>query len=79
MEYREMITLSDNASIQPTKFRTKNWLKVNDDTRGTQNANSQTNSQIKFKVTLLKLSLCDYSIAFILVKGSVKVVGAAAD
>ena len=30
-----MITLSDNASIQPTKFRTKNWLKVNDDTRGT--------------------------------------------
>ena len=39
----------------------------------------QINSQIKFKTTMLKSSLCDYSNAYILVKGRIAITGAGAD
>ena len=57
MEYQKIINLLDNTLNQPTKFRTKIWVKINDDARGTYNTNSQT----KFKTSLLKSNLCDYS------------------
>ena len=69
MEYEKIINLSDDTSNQPTKFRTKNWVEINDDARGTFN----TNSQIKFKNPLLKSSLCDYSDAYILVSGIIEI------
>ena len=37
------------------------------------------NSQIKFKTTMLKSSLCDYSDAYILVKGTITITGAGDD
>ena len=48
---------------------------MNDDARGTYN----TNSQIKFKTTMMKSSLCNYSDAYILVKGTITVTGAGVD
>ena len=39
MEYQKIINLLDNTSNQPTKFRTKNWVEINDDARGTYNTN----------------------------------------
>ena len=35
MEYQKMIKLLDKTPNQPTKFRTKNWIEINDDARGT--------------------------------------------
>ena len=67
--------LDDNKSNQPSKFRTKNWVEINYETRGTYNVNSQ----IKFKTTMLKSSLCDYSEAYILVKGTITITGEGAD
>ena len=64
----------DGASNQPSTFRTKNRIEVNDESRGTYNINSQ----IKFKTTMLKSSLCDYSDAYILVKGTIAVNNTAA-
>ena len=29
MEYQKVVNLLDNAPNQPTKFSTKNWVKVN--------------------------------------------------
>ena len=55
----------DNPSNQLSKFKTKDWVEINDESRGAYN----TNSQIEFKTTMLKPSLCDYSDAYILVKG----------
>ena len=52
-----MINLLDNKTNQPSKFRTKNWVEVNDESRRAYN----TNSQIRLKTTMLKPSLCDYS------------------
>ena len=39
MEYLKIVNLSDNASNQPTKFRTKNWAEINDKGRGTYKSN----------------------------------------
>ena len=57
IEFQKIINLLDNTPNQPSKFRTKNWVKINDDSHGTYNTNSQT----KIKTSMLKSSLCDYS------------------
>ena len=75
MEYQKISNLIDDASNEPSKFRTKNWVEINDKSRGTYNVNSQ----IKFKTTMLKSILCDYSDAYILVKETVTINGAGAD
>ena len=67
--------LDDASSNQPSKFKTKNWVEINDESRGTYNVNSQ----IKFKATMLKSSLCDYSDTYIRVKGKITITGAGAD
>ena len=75
MEYQKIANLIDDASNQPSKFRTKNWVEISDESRGTYNVNSQ----IKFKTTILKSSLCDYKDAYIIVKGTITVNNTAAD
>ena len=62
----------DDASNQHSTFRTKDWVEINDESRGIYNVNSQ----IKFKTTMLKSSLCDYSDAYFFVKGKIKITGA---
>ena len=57
MECQKIINLLDNTPDQSSKFRTKNWVKVNDESRGACNINSQ----IKFKSSVLKSSLCYYN------------------
>ena len=74
MNYQKVANLLDDASNQPSKFKTKNWVEINDESRGTYNANSE----IKFKTTLLKSSLCDYGDAYIHVKGTITVDNTAA-
>ena len=69
MGYQRIMNLLDNAPNQPSKFRTKNWVEINDDSRGT----NSTNSQIKFKISMLISCLCDYSYAYILVKRTITV------
>ena len=63
MENQKIINLLDNTPNQPTKSRSKNWVKINDDARGMYN----TNNQIKFKTSMLKSSLGNYSDVYILV------------
>ena len=74
MEYQKIANLIEDVSNQPSKFRTRNWVEINDESRGAYNVNSQ----IKFKTTMLKSSLCDYSDAYILVKGTISVNNTAA-
>ena len=70
MEFKKWINLLDSTPNQLSKFGTKNWDEINDDTRETYNNN---NSQIKFKTTILKASLCNYRDEYILVKGIITV------
>ena len=57
MEYQKMINSLDNTANQATKFKIKNWVELNDDARGTY----IKDSQLKFKISMLNSSLCDYS------------------
>ena len=69
MKYQKIINLLYNKPYQPTKLRTKNWVKINDESQGTYN----NDNQIRFKTSMLRSSLCDYSNAYILVKGTITV------
>ena len=67
--------MSDNASNQPSKFRTKHWVEINDDSRGNYN----TDSQIKFKTSFMKTSLCDSSNEYILLSEPITIAGRGVD
>ena len=70
MEYQKIIYLLDSTPNQPFKFGKKNWAERNHVSHGTYN----TNSQIEFK-TSLKSSFCNYSDAYILVRGTITLAG----
>ena len=70
MEHQKIANLLDNASNQPSRFRTKNWVEINDDSR-----DKYTNADIKLKTTMLKSDLSDYADAYVLIKGTVTITG----
>ena len=65
MEYQKIIIF---LTI-PHKFKTKNWVKINDEPHGVYN----TGSQIKFETSTLRSSLYDYIDTYILVQGTMTV------
>ena len=69
MQYQKIANFLDSASNKPSKFKTRNWVEINDDIRGAYSPNKQ----IRFKTAMLRSSLCDYSNAYILVKGNITV------
>ena len=74
MEYQKIANLLNDASNKPSKFRTRNWVQINDDIRGAY----FPNKQIRLKTAMLRSSLCDCSDACILVKGNITVNNTAA-
>ena len=66
LEYQKIVNLLGNVSNQLSKFRTSNWVEINDEPRGTF-----TSNDIKFKTTGLRSNLCDYADAYILVNGRI--------
>ena len=62
----------ENIPNQPNKFRTKEWVEINDESHGTYNTNSET----KFKTSMLRTGLCDYNDVYILVSGTITITGA---
>ena len=75
MEYQKIASLLNDKSNQPSKFRTRNWVEINDEARGTYSSNKQ----VKFKTSVLRSSLCNYSDAYTLVKGNITVNNTADD
>ena len=64
-----------NTPNQPTKCKTKNWVKINDDSLGMYNADSQIN----FKTSMLRSSLFDYGDADIFISETITITGVGAD
>ena len=50
MEHQKIINLLENTTNQLPKFRAKIWTQLNDQSRG----NYSKNSEIRFKITMLK-------------------------
>ena len=74
MEYQKISNLLESASDNLSKFRTRNWVEINDESRG-----NYANSDIRFKTTMLRSNLCDYADSYILVKGTIPITGAGDD
>ena len=74
MEYQNIANLLSDESNEPSKFRTKNWVEINDDVRGVYSPSKL----IRFKTSMLRSSLYDYSDAYILFKGNITVNNTAA-
>ena len=71
MEYQKIPNLLNNESDQPSKFRTRNWVEIND-----ESIETYTSNDIRFKTTMLRSNLCDYADSYILVKGTITITGA---
>ena len=74
MGYQNIANLLETESNQPSKFRTRNWVELNDESRGAYNSND-----IRFKTIMLRSSLCDYADTHILVKRTITITGAGND
>ena len=69
MEYQKSTNLLGNIPDKVPRFITKKWIDVHDQSAETYN----TNKQIRFKTSMLRSDLCDFSDAYIVVKGIVAV------
>ena len=72
MKYQKIINLFDDTTNQPSKFRTRNWVEINDERWGAYNNN------IKFKTSMIRSNVCDYSDVYIHVKRTITVPNTAA-
>ena len=74
MECQKISNLWESTSDNLSKFRTRNWVEINDESRG-----DYANSDIRFKTTILRSNLCNYDDSYILVKGTITITGAGDD
>ena len=70
MEYHKIANFLESTSDILSKFRTRSWVEIDDESRG-----NYANSDIRFKTTMLRSSLCDYTDSYILVKGTITITG----
>ena len=73
MKYQKIISLLDDTTNQPSKFITRYWVKINDESKGRYGI-----SNIIFKTFMIRSNLCDNSDAYILVKRTITVSNMAA-
>ena len=69
MEYQKIIKLLDTIPDNLSRFITKKWIEVHDQSGKICN----TNKQMRFKTSMLQSDLCDYRDAYIVVKGTITV------
>ena len=56
MEYQKIANLLESTSDNLSKFRKRNWVEINDESRG-----NYANIDIRYKTTMLESNLCDYA------------------
>ena len=72
MEFQKLTNFVDITSDDKDlpKFVTKKWIEVYDQSEGNYNVNKE----IRIKTSMVKSDLCDYSGAYIVVKGNITVI-----
>ena len=73
MEY-EITNLLGTTLDEVPRFITKKWVEVHDQS-GSADDRYKPNKQIRFKTSMLRSDLCDFSDAYIVVKGEVTLTG----
>ena len=67
MEFNKINNLLDSAHDKVPRFITKKWIEVQSQSGNTYN----TSKPIRFKTSMLRSDLCDYSDAYVWVKGKI--------
>ena len=70
MEYQKIANLLGTTPIEMPRFITKKWVEVNDQS-GDANDRYKPNKPIRFKTLMLRSDLCNFSDAYIVVKGDI--------
>ena len=73
MESQKIINLSDHNDEDDPRFGTRKWYIVNDHNNGNYSQGDDVQSIVKFDTEIVRPFLCDYSDAYILVTGNIKV------
>ena len=79
METQKIVNLLNDLDNESSKFATKKWYIINDQNNGQHGRRNKNDSTIKFETKVIKPNLCDYSNAYILVTGDIKVTDVAAN
>ena len=72
MEQQKIENLLDTKSDNVPRFITKKWVEVHDQS-GSAEYRYKSSKQIRFKTSMLRSDLCDFSDAYIVVKGTITV------
>ena len=72
MEHQKITNLLDTTFDNVPRFITKKWIEVHDQS-GSAEDRYKPSKQIRFKTSMLRSDLCDYSDAYIVVKGDITV------
>ena len=72
MESQKFINLLDHNDENDPRFETRKWYTVNDHNNGNYSKGDDVQSIAKFNTEIVKPFLCDYSDAYILVTGNIK-------
>ena len=79
METQMIANSLNNSDNESSKFATRKWYIINDQNNGQYGRGHENDSTIEFETKVIKPSLCDYSDAYILVTGDIKVADVAAN
>ena len=74
VKYQKITNLLDTTSDNVLRFITKKWLEVHDQSGSAEDRN-KPGKQIRFKTSMLRSDLHDFSDAYIVVKGTITVTG----
>ena len=70
MEYQKITNLLGTTIDEIPRFITRKWVEVHDQS-GSADDRYKPNKQVRFKTSILRSDLCDYSDAYIVVKGDI--------
>ena len=76
MEYQKITNLLGTTLDEVPGFITKKWVEVHNQS-GSADDRYKPNKQIRFKTSALRLDLCDFSDAYIVMTGTITLDGAA--
>ena len=79
METEKMVNLLNDSDNKSSKFSARKWYAINDQNNGQYGRGNENDSTIIFETKFIKPNRPDYSDAYILVTGAIKVADFAAN
>ena len=79
METLKIANLLGHDDNKSSKFATRKWYVINDQGNTNYGEGNENDATIKFQTKVIKLNLCDYSDAYILVTGDITAAGSDED